>query len=242
FIYIQKMKLYKKITFLLLLLTFIECAVVTRDGDDTQIFELNTTATLRWNLNGVVDKTLATTYNVHYNDGEKTLLLTSDTSNTFTRPLTVINDAFNGRVSGAITLNNGTGVLSVELQNVEYEDSGNFTLKFYSAVIGLQTIENVDLTLDVQGGPSKCGDQDLPKNFTCSKGDEISGSITLCGKPRPNLSWMIGDQSINGTIDCTKSGQNQYTYSFKHSVTLEMCGKSVSYRATGFKDNEVTSE
>uniref|UniRef100_A0A7M5UJR7 Ig-like domain-containing protein n=1 Tax=Clytia hemisphaerica TaxID=252671 RepID=A0A7M5UJR7_9CNID len=182
-----------------------ECAVVTRDGDDTQIFELNTTATLKWNLNGVIDDSLATTYNVHFNDGEKTLLQTSDTSNTFTGTMFLANDPFNGRVSGTVTLNNGNGVVSVELQNVEYEDSGNFTFEFFSAVIGLQTIENVDVTLDVQGGPSKCGDQDLPKNFTCSKGDEISGSITLCGKPRPNLSWMIGDQSINGTIDCTKS-------------------------------------
>uniref|UniRef100_A0A7M5UP06 Ig-like domain-containing protein n=1 Tax=Clytia hemisphaerica TaxID=252671 RepID=A0A7M5UP06_9CNID len=90
------------------------------------------------------------------------------------------------------------------------------------------------------GGPSKCGDKDLPKNFTCSKGDEISGSVTLCGKPRPNLSWMIGDQSINGTIDSTKADQHQYTYSFKHNATSEMCGKSVSYQATGFQNNEVS--
>uniref|UniRef100_A0A7M5WQG7 Uncharacterized protein n=2 Tax=Clytia hemisphaerica TaxID=252671 RepID=A0A7M5WQG7_9CNID len=53
---------------------------------------------------------------------------------------------------------------------------------------------------------------------------------------------MIGDQSIKGTIDSTKTDQHQYTYSFKHNVTSKMCGESVSYRATGFKDNEVGSE
>ena len=85
------------------------------------------------------------------------------------------------------------------------------------------------------GGPTKCGDQDLPKNFTCTKGSEITGRVTFCGKPRANLSWMIGDQSINGSIDSTKANQHQYTYSFKQ----DMCGKNVSYRATGFPNNFV---
>uniref|UniRef100_A0A7M5V1I9 Ig-like domain-containing protein n=1 Tax=Clytia hemisphaerica TaxID=252671 RepID=A0A7M5V1I9_9CNID len=220
------------------------CAIVTRNGDDTQIFKLNSTATLKWNLNGVLDDSLATLYSVYYNQNKNVFLRTSDTSNNLTKSLTVEkNDPFNGRVSGTITLNNGTGVLSVELKNVEYEDSGNFTFEFVSTVLdSLPTQEKVDITLDVQSGPSKCGDQDLSKNFTCSKGDEISGSVTLCGKPRPNLSWTIGDQSINGTIDSTKTDQHQYTYSFKHNVTSKMCGESVSYRATGFKDNEVGSE
>uniref|UniRef100_A0A7M5UN65 Uncharacterized protein n=1 Tax=Clytia hemisphaerica TaxID=252671 RepID=A0A7M5UN65_9CNID len=168
---------------LLLFLYLSECAIVTRNGDDTQIFELNTTATLKWNLKGVLDKSFATTYLVHYNHAQNPFLGESYNSNTFTGTMVLVNDDFNGRVSGTITVNNGTGVLSVELQNVEYEDSGNFTFEFVSTVLGsLPTQEKVDITLDVQGGPSKCGDQDLPKNFTCSKGDVISGSVTLCGK------------------------------------------------------------
>jgi len=239
------MKLYKEITFSLLLLAYIECAIVTRDDADTQISKLNSTATLKWNLNGVVDESVATLYKVYYNQDKKDFLQQSINSNTLNTTLNVQqgNDPFNGRVSGAITLNNGTGVLSVELKNVEYEDSGNFTFEFVSTIsINPPTIiqEKVDITLDVQGGPLKCGDQDLPKNFTCSKGDEIIGSVTLCGKPRPNLSWKIGDQSINGTIDSAKADQHQYTYSFKHNVTSEMCGKIVSYQATGFQNNEVS--
>uniref|UniRef100_A0A7M5USD4 Uncharacterized protein n=1 Tax=Clytia hemisphaerica TaxID=252671 RepID=A0A7M5USD4_9CNID len=229
------------LTLLLLSLQLSECAIVTRNGDDIQIFELNTTATLKWNVDVIViDKRVVIRYDVHYNDAPKAFLRGYDARRN-TRPMTLANDPFNGRVSGTVTLNNGNRVLSVELQNVEYEDSGNFTLKFVSSVWrSLLTIENVAITLDVQGGPSKCGDQDLPKNFTCSKGDEINGSVTLCGKLQPILSWTIGDQSINGTIDSTKADQHQYTYSFKHNMTSEMCGESVSYREKGFQNNEVT--
>uniref|UniRef100_A0A7M5V3N4 Uncharacterized protein n=1 Tax=Clytia hemisphaerica TaxID=252671 RepID=A0A7M5V3N4_9CNID len=152
------------------------------------------------------------------------------------------NNPFESRILGFLDLNNGNGSLSIELQNVEYEDSGNFTFEFTSTIRDPLTAigDKVDIALDVQGGPSKCGDQDLPKNFTCSKGDEISGSVTLCGKPRPILSWMIGDQSINDIVDSTKADQHQYTYSFKHIVTSDICGESVSYRAKGFQNNEVT--
>ena len=86
----------------------------------------------------------------------------------------------------------------------------------------------------LSGGPTKCGHEDLPKNFTCSTNEEISGSITLCGKPQPTISWMVGDQSFNGTVNSTKADQHQYTYSFKRTITSDMCGKKISYKATGF--------
>ena len=118
-------------------------------------------------------------------------------------------------------------------------------LSFVASIYNLARFEAgkvVDFLFLFPGGPSKCGEQDLPKNFTCSKGSEKTGSVTLCGKPRPNLSWMIGDQSINSTIDSTKADQHQYTYSFKQKVTSDMCGKSILYRATGFRDNEVSGD
>ena len=86
----------------------------------------------------------------------------------------------------------------------------------------------------LSGGPTKCGHEDLPKNFTCSTNEEISGSITLCGKPKPTISWMAGDQSFKGNVDLTKADQHQYTYSFKRTITSDMCGKNISYQATGF--------
>ena len=62
----------------------------------------------------------------------------------------------------------------------------------------------------------------------------------MCGKPQPTMSWMVGDKAFNGTVDSTKADQHQYTYSFKRKVTSDMCGKNVSYKATGFQNKMVT--
>ena len=43
---------------------------------------------------------------------------------------------------------------------------------------------------------------------------------------------MVGDQSFNGNVDSTKA--DQYTYSFKQTITSDMCGKIISNQATGF--------
>ena len=46
---------------------------------------------------------------------------------------------------------------------------------------------------------------------------------------------MIRDHpSFNGTVDTTKADQHQYTYSFNRTITSDMCGKYISYQATGF--------
>ena len=50
------------------------------------------------------------------------------------------------------------------------------------------------------------------------------------------VSWMIGDQSFNGTVDLTKAGQYQYTYSFKQRISFDMCGRYISYQAKGFRN------
>ena len=43
---------------------------------------------------------------------------------------------------------------------------------------------------------------------------------------------MVGDQSFNGNVDWTKA--DQYTYSFKQTITSDMCGKIISNQPTGF--------
>ena len=47
---------------------------------------------------------------------------------------------------------------------------------------------------------------------------------------------MIGDQSFNGTFDLSKADQRQYIYSFKQRITSDMCGKNISYQATGLQN------
>ena len=86
------------------------------------------------------------------------------------------------------------------------------------------------------GGPTKCGFEDLTSNFTINTNEEISVNITLCGKPQPIVLWMLGDKSINGTVDSTKADQLQYRYSFNQRITSDMCGKYLSYQATGFQN------
>ena len=79
----------------------------------------------------------------------------------------------------------------------------------------------------------------LPQNFTCSETTEITGNVTLCGKPFPRLTWTIDNKEINGTVDRRNADQHQYTYSFKTKVSSAMCGKMVKYEAVGFKDKKV---
>ena len=62
----------------------------------------------------------------------------------------------------------------------------------------------------------------------------------MCGKPQPIVSWFVGDQSFNGTVNTTKADQHQYTYSFKQAITSDMCGKNISYQATGFQGSQVS--
>ena len=81
---------------------------------------------------------------------------------------------------------------------------------------------------------------DLPTSYTFRKFDQISGSITLCGKPQPMIYWMVGDQSFNGTVNLSKANQYQYTYSFKRRITsFEMCGKYLSYQAIGSQNKMI---
>ena len=86
----------------------------------------------------------------------------------------------------------------------------------------------------------KCGDKDLPQNFTCNSNEVISGSVTLCGHPQPTLSWMVGDQLFNGSIVKTNAGKHQYTYSFNKEIDSGICGKTFFHQGTGFGHNMVT--
>ena len=55
------------------------------------------------------------------------------------------------------------------------------------------------------------------------------------------MSWMVGDQSFNGTVDLTKADQYQYTYSFKRRLSsFDMCGRNLSYQAIGLQNKKLT--
>ena len=60
----------------------------------------------------------------------------------------------------------------------------------------------------------------------------ISGNITLCGKPKPNVTWFIGDKIIDDVRTERTTTQHEYRYSFQLNTTSDMCGRKVSYRAS----------
>ena len=61
----------------------------------------------------------------------------------------------------------------------------------------------------------------------------------MCGKPQPKISWMIGDESFNETVQLINEEQHQYKYSFKKKISSKMCGKNIFYQATGFQGRNV---
>ena len=94
-------------------------------------------------------------YSVRYNQSSKDVMQVVDNAETLNEDFLIKDDVrFKGRVSGVLILNEGNGSLSVTLQNVEYEDSGNFSLNIFSYTNGNPPTvinEHVDITLDVQG-------------------------------------------------------------------------------------------
>ena len=69
----------------------------------------------------------------------------------------------------------------------------------------------------------RCGNKDLPHNFTFNPKEEFSGNVTLCGNPQPKILWMVADESFNGSVVQSNAGQHQYMYSFRKEIDLEMC-------------------
>ena len=127
------------------------------DGDiiskieGVKITEVNKTASLKWNLNGVPDGT--TVYKMFYIKDERKdeILSYTPTTNTINSPLNPIvnKKIFKNRMSGNLSLTNGDGAVTFTLSDVQYDESGVFNLDIQVFTGGIQ--ENVSSTLDVQG-------------------------------------------------------------------------------------------
>ena len=115
------------------------------------MFEIGSNVTLRWNLVGVPYGTLI--YNIFYykNDKKNRILSTSSRFSTENRILnyTLKNNPFDwNRIAGNFNLNNGNGTLTINISNVQYNESGVFSLEFESSLAGDNATSNI--TLDVQ--------------------------------------------------------------------------------------------
>ena len=129
---------------------FIIGGTVVQNEGDLKVFEIGSNVTLRWNLVGVPYGT--SIYNIFYyrNDKKNQILSTSSRFSTESRILnyTLNNNPFDwNRISGALILNNGNGTLTINISNVQYNESGVFSLELDSYA-GDNTTSNI--TLDVQ--------------------------------------------------------------------------------------------
>ena len=130
-------------------LYFIGGKVVSNKGN-SKAFEVGSNATLRWNLIGVPSR--KSIYEIFYykDDKKNRILSTSSRFSTENRILdyNLNNNPFEwNKISGNLNLNNGNGTLSINISNVQYNESGVFSLEFES--LAGYNIKN-NITLDVQ--------------------------------------------------------------------------------------------
>ena len=132
-------------------LYFIGGTVVSNEGD-LMVFEIGSNSTLRWNLFGFKDGT--SIYEIfYYKNNKKNLILS--TSSRFSTENRILNYTLNNnpfewnRISGYLNLNNGNGTLTINLLNVQYNESGVFSLEFESFA-SIRDSAKSNITLDVQ--------------------------------------------------------------------------------------------
>ena len=117
------------------------------DGESSKIFEVNTTAKLKWNLTGIPNG--QEFYNIKYVKDNKEILLAITTliSNDATEPVKYQTNPFDkNRISGSINLVNGSGTATFELKNIQYNEYGDFV---FETVISSK--EKLGIAVEVQG-------------------------------------------------------------------------------------------
>ena len=130
---------------------FTDCNIVSSDGKTSQIFEVNTTNTLEWNLLNIPNE--VELYNIVYtkdktNKEIKIGIAQIDSHNETTAlKYESNNNPFDqNRISGSLNLVNGNGTVILELKNLQYDEDGVFTLKSF-----IKVKDEFGITVKVQG-------------------------------------------------------------------------------------------
>ena len=112
---------------------FTDCNIVSSNGKTSQIFEVNTTATLEWNLVNFPNELelLNILYTKDKTNKEILIATTQINSHNDTTTLNYFDDnPFDqNRISGSLNITNGNGTVILELKNLQYDEDGVFTLK-----------------------------------------------------------------------------------------------------------------
>lgn len=209
----------------------IDCSsrIVNADGD-TIIGEKGTDITMKWKVYGM--KQLNPIYFYKTSVSINNLIGSISIGKFADESKNVNLESESNLSSGQCTFGSENGTCEVTISNLNYTDGGSY---YITAISNEQNV-----TLVVKGVPEKCGDEVLPQNYTCSPNEEISGNVTICGKPKPAVTWKIGDVNVEDTIQESTAVQHRYRYGFRLKTTPDICGKKVTYRAVGHDNKEVS--
>jgi len=124
----------------------------------------------------------------------------------------------------------------VKLQNVQLNDTNYvFIINVLEFKDNKATQFGSEIKLIVQGGPIFCADQ-IPATRTYNENATPAISVTVCGIPKPTVTWKLGASSLPGGVSINSSTQSHgYDYSITlPNLTPSMCGKQLLLQADGY--------
>ena len=143
----------KTIFVILFSFCYTDSGIISNRDEELKIVEVNSTASLKWNLHGIPNGRIF--YLIYYNKtGKMHSLLYAGLRSNNSDYIMIYNRNNNSpfsrsRINGYLKLNNGNGTLTVTISNVQYRESGVFTLEIL--IIDGLIEEEANSTLDVRG-------------------------------------------------------------------------------------------
>ena len=65
-------------------------------------------------------------------------------------------------------------------------------------------------------------------------------TFTLCGVPKPSVSWGFLEKNIKNSINATERNDVHYAHDYSLLLNDNMCGKAIYFKAVGY-NNETFS-
>lgn len=123
--------------------------------------------------------------------------------------------------------------IQLKIDQTQYNDTQRFgCTAFFQASEDSNLIvrETTSINLDIRGGPTKCGSSDLLSSQNVSVGDEISLTVHLCGRPKPQASCNHEKSIVDDLLD---PNEQKYEYRVElKPITAKECGTTITCYAT----------
>lgn len=130
---------------------------------------------------------------------------------------------------------------NLNIYNLQFADEYTFTVVLFYTINNDNTnaITSVkNFTLKIFGGPVLCPTQ-IPSNIEFYTNQTNNVTLTLCGNGEPRVVWYVDDTVPTNSVETTATIQKyEYAYTIAFpTITPAMCGKKLSYRATGYGED-----